>query len=102
MFNDIYDYNLYERVQYLESIINNDISTLQKRLNNLKLNDTKSKKINYNKRYYESVKDNKEMKVKYNTSATNHYNKIKNDPIKYAEYLEKKRCYRKSKNVKTP
>ncbi len=42
------------------------------------------------------------MKVKYNTSATNYYNKMKDDPIKYAQYLEKKRCYRKSKNVKIP
>ena len=45
MFNGI-DYNLYERVQYLESIINNDISVLQTRLNNLKMNETKNKKVN--------------------------------------------------------
>ena len=101
MFNDI-DYNLYERVQYLESIINNDISVLQTRLNNLKMNETKNKKVNYNKTYYNKVKDTDDMKVKYNTSATNYYNKIREDPIKYASYLEKKRMYRKSLKVKTP
>ena len=101
MFNGI-DYNLYERVQYLESIINNDISVLQTRLNNLKMNETKNKKVNYNKTYYNKVKDNDDMNVKYNTSATNYYNKMKDDPIKYQEYLHKKRMYRKSLKVKTP
>jgi hypothetical protein len=99
MFNDTYD--LYSRIQYLENLLNNDITTLQNRLNNLKLEETNKKKINYNKKYYDSVKDNADMKVKYNKCATNHYNKIKNDPIKYAEYLEKKRSYRKSLKVKT-
>ena len=100
MFNDTYD--LYSRIQYLENLLNNDITTLQNRLNNLKLNETKNKKVNYNKKYYESVKNNEDMKVKYNKCATNYYNKMKGDPIKYASYLEKKRMYRKSKNVKTP
>jgi len=99
MFNNTYD--LYSRIQYLENLLNNDIMTLQNRLNNLKLNDTKNKKINYNKKYYESVKDNDEMKVKYNISATNYYNKIREDPVKYAQYLEKKRCYRKIKSLKS-
>ena len=100
MFNDTYD--LYSRIQYLENLLNNDISTLQNRLNNLKLNETKNKKVNYNKKYYESVKNNEDMKVKYNKCATNYYNKIREDPVKYAQYLENKRLYRKSKNVKIP
>ena len=100
MFNDTY--NLHSRIQYLENLINTDISTLQNRLNNLKLDETKSKKVTYNKKYYESVKDNHEMKLKYKTSATNYYNKMKEDEEKYKEYLQKKRMYRKSLKVKTP
>jgi hypothetical protein len=100
MFHAI-DYNLYERVQYLESIINNDITTLQNRIHNLKLNDTKSKKINYNKRYYESVKTNEDIKVKYNSSAKKYYEKIREDPVKYQNYLEKKRNYRKLKSLQS-
>ena len=99
MFNDTYD--LYSRIQYLENLLNNDISTLQNRLNNLKLNETKNKKVNYNKKYYESVKNNEDMKVKYNKCATNYYNKMKEDPVKYKEYLHKKRNYRKLKSLQS-
>ena len=65
MFNDTY--NLHSRIQYLENLINTDISTLQNRLNNLKLDETKNKKINYNRTYYNKVKDNQDVKAKYNT-----------------------------------
>ena len=52
--------------------------------------------MSYNKQYYNKVKDNEEMKIKYNTNATSYYHKIKGDAVKYSEYLNKKRLYRQS------
>ena len=95
MFNTI-DYNLYIRVLELENLISNDITTLQNRIKYLKLTDKKERKVSYNKQYYNKVKDNEEMKNKYNTNATSYYHKIKGDAVKYSEYLNKKRLYRQS------
>ena len=95
MFNTI-DYNLYIRIADLENLINNDIATLQNRIKYLKLTNKKEKKVSYNKQYYNKVKDNEEMKIKYNTNATSYYHKIKGDAVKYSEYLNKKRLYRQS------
>lgn len=51
----------------------------------------------HQKRYYDKVKHTPEFKKKKNEASRSYYQKIKNDPVKYKLYLEKRKEQRLKK-----